>query len=340
MPQEKKRLFIPADGGENAGRNNPLASVVEEAEAATKINDSAIDAATEVAQERIAERARQSEVTETSWFNVDMSKLAKQGRLYPSDLQIIYRACRSGEIRHWSNLDDNANPAEVATYLNDIVKVCVRCVSKSGMNHWSVDDIYEHDKWYLIMLIHGLTFPENSELTNPITLEISSGTCKHNFKLDLTADNMTWDEPDESMDKYIDSETGCYRVQTRSYGELILKPSTIGVGKVFAEYMRTLDKDTLMNAKTYILAAQWLTPDWRGLNVKKAEQICQSFQAMDAFKELPLKLKILSKCMILASNNIKFTCPKCHMEGEAPFRFPEGIKQIFQPVQNLESELL
>lgn len=339
MAQEKHRLVIPADGGENAGANNPLARSVQAIDDATGVNSDII-AATEAKQEAIQEQQRQSEVTSSGWFNVDMTKLAAHGKLYPDDMQIMYRACRAGEIRHWSNLDDNANLLEAAQYLTDIISVCVKCVSKSGNYAYSHKDIYEHDKWYLIMLIHEVTFPENSELANPIKLEVSSGTCKHTFTLDLGSEHLHFIEPDEMMDKYIDSERGVYDVATKSYGSFVCKPPTIGVATAFTEYMKTLDKDTVLNAKAIIVAAQWLAIDWRGLNNKKVEALCQQFQQMDAFKELQVKMGILKKCHISAADTIKFVCPHCHMEGEAPFRFPNGIKQIFQPVQNIESELL
>lgn len=285
-------------------------------------------------------RIKVSETTTTGWFNVDMTKLGASGKLYPSDMQLMYRAARTAEIRHWSNLDDSASNIDAADHLTDLVSVCVRAVSKSGNNVYSYKDIYEHDKWYLIMLIHDATFPEGSELTNPIKLKVS-GSCKHDYEMSMTAANIMFVNNDAKMDKYIDSNLGCFRVKTKTYGDILMKPTTIGVSEAFRPYIATLDQQQIQNAKTNIFFSQWRALDWRKLKTNKdVELLCQSYNAMDPFKELPLKLDIYEKCLILPANTILTKCPVCGLEGTAPFRFPNGIKQIFRPISNIDEELL
>lgn len=340
---DKQNPFESAVNGMETGINTDTTDVAETDAA----QDPAVQAAITNAQKVLSQkrqdndiRVKVSETTEPGWFNVDMTKLAAQGRLYPADMQLIYRAARTAEIRHWSNLDDSASNIDAADHLTDLISVCVRPVSKSGTRQYSYKDIYEHDKWYLIMLIHDITFPEGSEITNPIKLKIT-GACKHEYEMQMTAANITYIENDSRMDKYIDSENGMFRIQTKSYGEICMKPSTIGVSDAFRPYIATLDQSQIQNARTNIFFSQWQVLDWRQLkNNKDVERVCQAYNAMDPFKELPLKLDIYEKCRILPSGVINTKCPVCGLEGTAPFRFPEGIKQIFRPISNLDSELL
>ena len=96
------------------------------------VQDPAVQAAIANAQKVLSQkrqdndiRAKVSETTEPGWFNVNMTKLAAQGRLYPADMQLIYRAARTAEIRHWSNLDDSASNIDAADHLTDLISVCV-----------------------------------------------------------------------------------------------------------------------------------------------------------------------------------------------------------------------
>lgn len=338
--------------GTDQAHLNPLQEHLDKLDAQVQEETSVDEAAAEKEASREAFKRMQrmagvrmtatpeSAVTMTGWFDVDMSQLGYGGRLYPQDLKIVYRAARAAEIRHWSNMDDSNLNAQVAQHLTDLIAVCCRCVSISGNNQYSYKDIYEHDKWKLIMMIHDLTFPENSEVTNPILLDVTSGVCKHHFKLNLSADNIHFVEPDSMLDKYIDSENGGYLVNTKSLGQIALKPSTIGVGEAMAQYMMKLDIETQRNIIGIAPVVAMQLGDWRGLNDKLILQAFQEFNGIEPLKALPLLLDIADKATVKAAETIKFVCPHCKMEGEAPFRFPNGIKQIFRPISNIESELL
>ena len=346
-------------GAKDQSKLSPFANAVNEIDNATQINDDgnddnvmsdqndAVALAIKNAERIVAQKQHDndikqkiSETTQTGWFNVDMSQLGKQGLLYPNDLQLMYRAARTAEIRHWSNMDESASIIEASEHITDMISVCVKAVSKSGRNQYSYKDIYEHDKWKLLMLIHEVTFPENSELTNPIRLKIT-GACKHSYEMSLSSDNITFVEPDEKFDKYIDSEEGVYNVVTKTLGTVRFKPSTIGVAEVFKNYVSTLDREQILNAKITLMVCQYLAIDWRNFKSNKdVEKLCQNFNGLNAFKEMPLMLDIYNKIKILPADIIKTTCPTCGMEGTAPFRFQQGIKQIFTPVSNLDEELL
>lgn len=342
--------------GEDQSHLNPLQEHLDRLDANTDVNEVQSEedklAAEKEAQKESFERmqqiagvrmtaTRESAVSMTGWFDVDMTQLGHQGKLYPQDLQIVYRAARAAEIRHWSNMDDDIrSSASIAGHLTDLIAVCCKCVSKSGNNLYSYKDIYEHDKWKLVMMIHDVTFPENAEITNPILLDVTSGVCKHHFKLSMTAENLHFVEADSMLDKYIDAENGGYDVNTRTLGHIKLKPTTIGVGEAFAQYLMTLDADTQRNILPITNAVSMQMTDWRGLNNKLILQAYQNFNALEPLKALPLLLDIVDKATTKAAETIKFVCPHCKMEGEAPFRFPNGVKQIFRPISNIESELL
>lgn len=350
--QGKTIADMPTDQRDMGPDYNPLAAAVQQKEIAGGANMMP-EQTPEAAQERMASRQLgsvvPSQITDTGWYDVPMQELGYAGKLYPADLRMIYRAATVAEIRHWSTLDDAAQPMDAAQHITDMIAVCVRCISKSGSRTYSHKDIYEHDKWKLLILIHQLTFPENAELTNPIVFNITSGTCKHQFKLNLSPDNIHWDIPTnngehpgiEAFDKYIDAEFGGWLINTKSFGSFRIKPPTMGNGKAFADYMLTLDPEKMRSSHRLIMNAQWFAPDWRELTSNaKVEACCQAFNSMDPLNEMPLKLDILDSVRILPAETIKFTCPQCNTEGTAPFRFPKGIKQVFRRISNIESELL
>lgn len=350
-----KQQFTGA-AGENHAAFNPLQEAVESKESGvnTPIEDVEVQEETEEQLERQRKIApstvRVSEVTETGWFDVDMSTLGFDGKLYPLDMQILYRAARSAEIRHWSNLDDKASLIVAANQITDMVSACCKVVSKSGENVYTYKDIYEHDKWKLLFLIHEITFPDDTDLTNPIKLTITSATCKHKFSLSMGPDNIHWkvvestdDFPNgiHDFDKYIDPLNGMWSIGTKNLGVLNIKPQTIGVAEAFMSYMSTLqDAAALDAAQKTLLSAQWFALDWRHLNNKAVEKLCQKFNSYDAITELPFILDLLDVLNISAAETFKFVCPQCKEEGTAPFRFPNGIKQMFRRISNIKSQLL
>ena len=71
---------------------------------------------------------------------LDKSIMPFGGKQYPSNIEFDVRAANTAEIRHWSSLDDTANPRILLDYFNDIIDKCVKVLNGS------TTDIKEADR--------------------------------------------------------------------------------------------------------------------------------------------------------------------------------------------------
>ena len=97
------------------------------------------------------------------YHNVPLSNLPSGGMFYPKSVQIAIRSANTSEIRHFSTIDEN-DVLDVDDKLNSIVESCTRLTSNK--KRMSYKDLCEEDRFYLILSIRDLTFPEpESQLT-------------------------------------------------------------------------------------------------------------------------------------------------------------------------------
>ena len=99
------------------------------------------------------------------YHSVSHAELPSGGMFYNEKSEISIRAAKVSEIRHFSTVDEN-NVLDIDEKLNNIVESCVRITS--GSKRMSYRDILEEDRFYLVLAIRDLTFPEpESQLTVP-----------------------------------------------------------------------------------------------------------------------------------------------------------------------------
>lgn len=275
-----------------------------------------------------------------SYQQVDKATLGMQGRLYPEDMVIEVRGADVPEIRAWSNINDK-DPMSVSKHVIDMITACVRVSSSSGVRTYNVKDIYEHDKLALLLTIHALTFAEKQDNMLYVQGECSNTACGRVFdKLPVTPANLMYRVPDEKYDKYIDAENGCFVIPTKSYGQIIYRPSTIGLGNAMFAWTQTFKPAFIRDNQEMFKTVQSLVYDWRTANDKSLRKLqIEQYNNMNA-EQLGFRSGLLDKFNVEIIDTLEYICPDCGATFRCELAIEGGYKGMFVPVQSVDDELL
>lgn len=275
-----------------------------------------------------------------SYQQLDKTTLGMQGRLYPSDMVIEVRGADVPEIRAWSNINEK-DPMSISKHVIDIITACVRVSSASGVHTYNVKDLYEHDKLALLMTIHTLTFADKRDTMMYVKAECSNEGCGKVFdQLAVTPANLMYKTPDEKYDKYIDAEKGCYVMPTKTYGEIVYRPSTIGLGNAMLSWSKTFKPQFVIDNQEMLKTVQSLVTDWRTANDKSLRKLqIEQYNNMDA-KQLGFRSGLIDLLSIEVLDTLEYVCPDCGATFRCPLAIEGGYKGMFVPVQSVDDELL
>ena len=82
-----------------------------------------------------------------NYMHLPLAGFPSEGRFYRDDFEVHIRACRVGEIREYSMMDES-NPNDIIDKMNYMLSQCVKVMF--GNMPGSYKDILEHDRFYLI----------------------------------------------------------------------------------------------------------------------------------------------------------------------------------------------
>jgi len=263
------------------------------------------------------------------WMDVDLTTLPSEGKFYPVDAKLQIRSARVAEIRQFSTMDES-NLVDIEDKLNMIVKSCTKF--RSGSKMLTYKDICEEDRIYIILSIRDLTFPEPE---NKLMLkgEDSSGV---SFDVELSTKYFTTENIPEEIEQYYDYEQRAYVIHTKSAGEVIMAPPSVGVMEEITKFMQSRQRERKNWDQSFIQILPYITTDWRGLNSKTIFEKEIEFQGWSERKYMVIyrlaeKMKIGVKPDLVVER-----------QGEevlVPLNFPGGIKGLFI-ISDLAGELL
>jgi len=263
------------------------------------------------------------------WMDINLEDLPSEGKFYPTDAKLQIRSARVAEIRQFSTMDET-NLVDIEEKLNLIIKSCTKF--KSGTKMLTYKDICEEDRIYVILSIRDLTFPEPE---NKLMLkgEDKDGTP---FDVELSTKYFTTENVPEEIEQYYDSEKRAYVIQTKSAGEVIMTPPTVGVMEEVTKFMQSRQRERKSWDQSFIQILPYITQDWRGFNSKKIFENEIEFQGWSERKYMVIyrlaeKMKIGVKPDLVVDR-----------QGEevlVPLNFPGGIKSLFI-ISDLAGELL
>jgi hypothetical protein len=263
------------------------------------------------------------------YHTLDLNELPSKGLFYPKDTRIKIRSAKAAEIRHFSTINEN-NLIEVEEALNLIVDKCM--VIETSSKRLSYKDLCEEDRIIILLKVRDLTFPEPE---NQILLK---GKTENGSKYDieLAAKNMVFNQVPDEISKYYDNEKRVFVIKTKSAGEIIMRPPSIGVMEQVTKYLREKQEKDVDFDKAFIQVLPYLVEDWRQLNSKKMFDMEIDYSSWSSTKFM-LVYRLAEKMKI----GVDTTLEK-EIEGElvkAPLDFPGGIKSLFI-ISDLSGELL
>jgi hypothetical protein len=264
------------------------------------------------------------------WHVEDKNNLPSSGKFYPADTVIKIRSAKAKEIRHFSTMDDN-NYIDMEEKLNHVVESC--CQITSGDKRLSYKDILEEDRIILLLSIRALTFPEPE---NKLILKGKTKKSKKTVEIELSAKNLVPSVIEPEIEKYYNSAERIYIIQTKSAGEIRMKPPTIGVMQDVTDYLKDRNEKEIELDKAFIQVLPYIVGDWRGLSLPKIFQLEVDYKGWDDRKFMVI-YRLAEKMRIGVQTELE-----TEFDGEvatAPLDFPGGIKSLFI-ISDLAGELL
>jgi hypothetical protein len=263
------------------------------------------------------------------WHELPVDSLPSRGRFYPSDISVKIRAAKVAEIRHFSTMDEN-NLLDIDEKLNAIVESCTQVSSKS--TRISFKDLLEEDRFILIMSIRDLTFPE-PEASLKVEHQTKDGN-KH--EVEIRREYFQYFSISAEIEKYYDANLRAFAIQTRTHGEIIMRPPTIGLMQEVTKYIRERREQGLNIDQSLIQVAPYLGGDWRSFNQKRLFELEIEMNGWDP-KKYMLIYRLAEQMKVGLQPEMKVLLGDS--EEIIPINFRGGIKTLFI-VQDLSGELL
>jgi len=263
------------------------------------------------------------------WHDVPLDSLPSYGRFYPTDTIIKIRSAKVAEIRHFSTMDEN-NLLDIDDKLNAIVESCTRVTAKTS--RVSYKDLCEEDRFILILAIRDLTFPEPE---NKLKVDWSNSKGK-NHEVEIKREHFQYFDVPADIEKYYDEEHRAYLVKTKTYGDIIMKPPSIGVMREITTYIKERRDKGQEIDQSLLQIAPFVASDWRTFSQKRLWELEVEMNGWDNKKYL-LLYKLAEKLKIGIQPEMKVMIEE--EEASIPINFRDGIKSLFI-VQDLSGELL
>ena len=282
-----------------------------------------------VNMDRYSNQKAQDADVHLGYHAVDAAGLPSGGRFYPDDAVISVRAAKVGEIRNFSIVDEN-NLVDMEEKLNYIVKNCVRIFS--GKKKLSYKDILEEDRFYILLSIRDLTFPE------PENKLITKARDKDGVEFDaeISAKYFQISDVPEDISKYYSHEARTFNIETKSFGIIDMSPPTIGIMEVITDYIKTRQVNGGQWDQSFLQILPYIQKDWRGFNEKAIFQGEIEFQGWNERKymlvyRLAEKMRVGIKPEMLVQHEDE--------EVHVPINFRDGLKSLFV-ISDITGELL
>ena len=264
------------------------------------------------------------------WMAMDLKALPSRGKYYPSDALLQIRSARVNEIRYFSTVDES-NLIDVEDKLNYIVSNCVQF--KSGKKLLSSKDICEEDRIFVLLSIRDLTFPE------PENKLIFKSRNKQGEEVDIELKSeyfQTTDIPEE-IENYYDESLRAYKIRTKSAGEVIMRPPSIGIMTQVTEYIKEKEQNKKPWDRAFMQVFPYIQLDWRGMDEKRIFAAEIEFKSWDERKYMVI-YRLAEKMKIGASAELVANIAGEEVRAQID-NFPGGIKSLFV-IQDLSGELL
>ena len=263
------------------------------------------------------------------YHDVGVHNLPSAGLFYPEGTQISIRSAKVSEIRHFSTIDEN-NVLDVDEKLNAIVESCTKVTNETKL--LSYRDLCEEDRFYLILSIRDLTFPEPESSLKVDHLDKKGK--KH--EIPVVKENFQYFKIPEELDKYYNKDSRSFQIETKSFGTISMKPPTIGVMQKITGYIKDRQQKGLPIDQSTLQIIPYMSTEWRGFDEKAIFDFEIEMEGWGN-KKFNLIYTLAEKMKIGVQPNMLVNIGD--LGEEVPIGFRDGIKSLFI-VQDIAGELL
>jgi hypothetical protein len=263
------------------------------------------------------------------YHNIAIGNLPSSGMFLPKGTDLSIRSAKVAEIRHFSSIDET-NMLDIDEKLNTILDACTRVTnSKSRMSY---KDLTEEDRFYIILAIRDLTFPEPE--TNLSVEHMDKKGVKHN--IEISKDNFTYFNVPENLQKYYNSEELTFLIETKSFGVLPMRPPSIGIMQRMTKYIKDKQEKGEKVDQSVLQIMPYLVSEWKGFEDK---DIFKFEVEMNGWtnKKYSLIYKLAEQMKVGIKPDMKVQLGDDW--EDVPIGFRDGIKSLFI-VQDIAGELL
>jgi len=282
-----------------------------------------------VSMEKYGTQKAQDADTLLGYHVIKTTSMPSAGMFYPKGTQIHIRSAKVSEIRHFSTIDEQ-NILDVDEKLNAIVESCTRVTNNK--TRMSYKDLLEEDRFFLILSIRDLTFPEPESNLNIDHLD-KKGIA---HKIEINKDNFTYFKIPETLDKYYDDEARTFLIETKSFGIIKISPPTIGIMQKMTAYIKDRQEKGQKIDQSVLQIMPYLVSEWRGFadnDIFKFEMEMNSWSN----KKYSLIYKLSEQMKVGIKPDMAVQIGDDW--EDVPIGFRDGIKSLFI-VQDITGELL
>ena len=261
------------------------------------------------------------------WVDLSIEELPSAGRFYNSDAKIKIRAAKVAEIRHFSTIDEE-NIIDADEKLTAIVNSC----TQTSGTKFSAKDILEEDRFYIILSIRDLTFPE-PEMKLSVKHQDKNG---ESHDIEVKREYFDFFKIPGEIEKYYNEERRTFVIQTKSFGNIEMRPPSLGVMAQVTKYIRERQQKNMNIDQSLIQVLPYLVSDWRSFNAKSIFDLEVDMSGWD-HRKYSLVYKLAEQMRV--GIKPEMVVPIGDDMEDVPINFRDGIKSLFI-VQDISGELL
>lgn len=268
------------------------------------------------------------------WHKINPEYFPSRGLFYPESIEIKIRPVTTTLVRHFSTLDER-NPFEVDDAFNDLLNECT-LITIDGKRAF-FKDLLEEDRIYVILEIKEISFPSGE---NKLSFSARCSHCGTENEIEVKNDSFQYRDLDPLIEKYYDPGQKKFVIQTKNYGEISIKPPTIGIMQSVSKYIRKSQRENGNKKldKSIIKILPYLATSWQGLDEKTIKDLEYKIQRYGE-REFALMFKLANAATVAVKEEMITQCSSCAAEVTAPITFPGGVKALFV-ISDISDELL
>jgi len=258
------------------------------------------------------------------WQKIPIDSLPTEGLYYPEGTEIFIRSAQGKEIKHWSTLQDD-NLSAMDDMLNYIIERCCRLKTPNGeLMGGSWKDVKDIDRFYLLLSIRELTFPDSTDdLKIPI---------KENVEIPVVKEMIDFLTIPQEIMKYYSSTERCFKLKLKTGKVINMFIPSIGINEWIKRY--AINKEQLKAGydQDYLVFAPMLIGDYRQLSERAYNEKVLESETWSG-SEWSLVSYVRDLIAEAVDPKLKYV-DEDGTEKTTPLNIPGGVKALFRSVSD------